>query len=499
VADYGSHNLTVLNGTRNVATLPVGGAPYGLAYDATNGCLYVSRQNGNTVLLISTLLVQGPLLVTPVGKPTDSADIGQGIVFNATLWFLGTGNLTAAARVTPSTGLGCPAQASFTIASGVGAMRWACHPVTATVYSIGFNVTDRTGPVVTERLTFQVFPDPNASAPNVNIGYKNDLDMVDVGQVVNISEQASGGTGTFTNFLWETFPINMCVNLSTPNPVCVFTREFPIPFTLKVIITDSNGVQSSSPSVELQVNAMPVASAPTVDRSVADIGQTLNFSTTVTGGSGEITYQWLGLPQGCRFTQSANPSCTPKVAATYSASVLVVDSVGGTSPRTTVVSTSVFADPKVTGVTVSPMTVTVGNPLTITARVTGGWGNYTFAWTGLPPGCSGRSETISCRPSVVGTDKLALNVTDQNLYSSVSKTVTVRVVALPVVVNVTGNGTPWLVYGMAGGVFIAYLACLAISIVGIPLAVRVGDAREARRHPLPPPGPAPAEEPQPPP
>ena len=385
VADYAAHNLSVMNGTRNVATLPVGGQPYAIAYDAFNGCLYVSRQNGNTVLLISTLLVQGPIAVTPAGKPIDSADIGQGVVFNATVWFLGTGNLTVAERISPATGLGCPSQATFTVTSGVGAMRWACHPVNATVYSIGFNVTDSTGPAVTTHLAFQVFPDPNASAPNVNIGYRNDLEQVDVGQVVNISEQASGGTGTFTNFLWETFPIDMCVNTSTPNPVCVFTREFLIPFTLKVIVTDSNGVQSSSPYVPLAVNAMPVASAPTVDRTVADIGQTLNFSTTVTGGSGSITYQWFGLPAGCRYSQSPNPSCTPKVASTYSASVFVIDSVGGTSPRTSVVSASVFADPKVTGVTVSPTTVTVGNPLTITARVTGGWGNYTFNWTGLPP------------------------------------------------------------------------------------------------------------------
>ena len=79
-----------------------------------------------------------------------------------------------------------------------------------------------------------------------------------------------------------------------------------------------------------------------------------------------------------------------------------------------------------------------------------------------------------------------------------SKLVTVHVVPLPIIVNVTGNGTPWTIYGMAGLVFFAYLGSLAVSIVGIPLAVRIGDQRQARRL-APPPGPAAPEEPAPPP
>ena len=277
VGDYSANNLSVINGTKNVATIPVGGHPFDIAYDAVNGCLYVSRQNGNTVVLVSTLLVEGPMAPNPVGKPTDSADVGQAVTFSAAVWYLGTGTPTAVGSVRPAFGLGCPTNATFTYAAGVGALRWACHPQNATIYTVAFNVSNPTGPTVSTRLTFQVYPDPNASGPDVNIGYKNYLTMVDVGQVVNISEQASGGTGMFTSFLWETFPIDMCVNTSTPSPVCVFTRIMSPSFT-------NNGTEIFAPPSIVATLLPPCAVLP-----LSDGGASTTLNSILTGISIVIT------------------------------------------------------------------------------------------------------------------------------------------------------------------------------------------------------------------
>src|SRR5205823_6460571 len=71
-----SNDLSVINGATVVATVLVGNAPSGVAYDSGNGYIYVANNGANTVSVIATTRPPGPLfLVTFIetGLPSGTA------------------------------------------------------------------------------------------------------------------------------------------------------------------------------------------------------------------------------------------------------------------------------------------------------------------------------------------------------------------------------------------------------------------------------------------
>jgi len=62
--------------------------------------------------------------------------------------------------------------------------------------------------------------------------------------------------------------------------------------------------------------------------------------------------------------------------------------------------------------TINPSTITVGQPVNITAVVSGGTAPYIYSWTGLPSPCSGTTGTITCSPNTAGTYNIGVTVTD---------------------------------------------------------------------------------------
>jgi len=54
VADAGSDTVSVINGTTVIATIRVGSEPAGIAYDPSNGYIYVTNWGSGTVSIIST-------------------------------------------------------------------------------------------------------------------------------------------------------------------------------------------------------------------------------------------------------------------------------------------------------------------------------------------------------------------------------------------------------------------------------------------------------------
>jgi YVTN family beta-propeller protein len=57
VTNSNSNTVSVINPATNtvVATIPVGGAPYGVAINPTNGLVYVTNIGSNTVSVVSTV------------------------------------------------------------------------------------------------------------------------------------------------------------------------------------------------------------------------------------------------------------------------------------------------------------------------------------------------------------------------------------------------------------------------------------------------------------
>jgi len=56
VANFFSSTVSVINGATNtvIATIPVGSMPAGVAYDPSNGYIYVTNYGSGTVSIIST-------------------------------------------------------------------------------------------------------------------------------------------------------------------------------------------------------------------------------------------------------------------------------------------------------------------------------------------------------------------------------------------------------------------------------------------------------------
>jgi hypothetical protein len=159
--------------------------------------------------------------------------------------------------------------------------------------------------------------------------------------------------------------------------------------------------------------------APVASASAIDMGQSVTFSVSVTGGTGVYTYDWLGLPTGCAPANSSTITCTPStiIAMDPEISVQVTDTAGVSVNSS---ATSLAIDPSltITAPTPSAESFGVGQTFSISATPSGGSGDYTaFAWSDSSSGlgCTlSDSLAIECDPSGVGTYSVQVNVTDSN-------------------------------------------------------------------------------------
>jgi len=166
---------------------------------------------------------------------------------------------------------------------------------------------------------------------------------------------------------------------------------------------------------------------PTASPASIELGQSVQFSVSVTGGQTPYSYSWSGLPSGCSSSDSNPLSCTPSSTGTSSVTVTVTDSLGITlsslSVSVTVVAALTVAQP-----TVSAASVTVGQSVVFTASVTGGTAPYSYSWSGLPTGCSSSDASqITCTPAATGSWTVSVTVTDSSSVSRTSAPVTVSV------------------------------------------------------------------------
>ena len=78
VTDLGSDSVSVINGTTVIATIPVGAVPWGVAYDPSNGYLYVTDAGGDTVSVIdgktNTFIAKILVGLHPVGVAYDPSN-----------------------------------------------------------------------------------------------------------------------------------------------------------------------------------------------------------------------------------------------------------------------------------------------------------------------------------------------------------------------------------------------------------------------------------------
>jgi YVTN family beta-propeller protein len=77
VTDYGSNLVSVINGKTNtvIATIPVGAWPKGVAYDPSNGYIYVTNSGSGTVSIIFTGVSTSSISISSVTAPTTTTSM----------------------------------------------------------------------------------------------------------------------------------------------------------------------------------------------------------------------------------------------------------------------------------------------------------------------------------------------------------------------------------------------------------------------------------------
>ncbi|MCI4324429.1 MAG: PKD domain-containing protein [Thermoplasmata archaeon] len=184
-----------------------------------------------------------------------------------------------------------------------------------------------------------------------------------------------------------------------------------------------------------------------------------NFSEVTSGGIGPYTYQWNF---GDHHTATGAAVVHPYLhQGVFNVTLNATDSVGDHGSSTLAVTAYHRLRANLTE---SAASVDRGTFVAWNVSATGGWGNLTYTWSGLPPGCSAANQSVlSCAPTTAGTYGIAVNVTDTLDNSAVSEQ---NLTVLP------GSSTPGNSTPLAKSKFPVWIfAAGGVLVLGVVLAI----------------------------
>ncbi len=279
----------------------------------------------------------------------------------------------------------------------------------------------------------------------------------DVGLAATFNATAYGGEGTYS-YNWTALPPG-CTNSEAAGVAC--TPSTVGTYTVSVNASDAYP-QNASASLSFAVNPLPTVGAITASKSGADVGQTVTFtSATPSGGTPGFTYAWSGLPAGCGAPTGVSVQCTFTTSGALSLGVTVTDSVGGTG-ASPAFSYTVSPTLTIGAPTAAPSSGTTGSSFKLTVTASGGSGGDSYAWAGLPTGCTtSNAASITCVPSKAGSYNVTATVTDSNGASATSTAVEITVSTAPSTgfLGLSGD-TGYLLLGVIAAVIVILLAVL---------------------------------------
>ncbi len=306
------------------------------------------------------------------------------------------------------------------------------------------------GAVVHPQVTITSF---TISPSTVMVGATTDLNMTVSGTGPYLYNYSSG--------MPSSCPQTASISSSTSYSVSC-TPTISGTYTITAAVIDlGNNFNSAVSTATLNVTATPVG--PTINSFLASppqiaLGGSTYFNSSVSGGTPPYTYAYGSLPPGCSSSNTSSLFCTPSKVGNYSVGLTVTDSAGLYTTGSTTLTVGNPAGPLITAFTATPSSFTLGKSTMIAVTATGGSPPYTYAYTGLPAGCTSSSAaSISCTPTAAGTAHVNVTVTDTKTLKS-SGTTLVTVNALPTVSSFTASpaavsagGTTTLSVAVSGG------------------------------------------------
>jgi hypothetical protein len=315
---------------------------------------------------------------------------------------------------------------------------------------------------------FAVLSTPSVGTPNPS------RPAADVGQQVEFSTNASGGSGTYTTYTWtESSPLMGCTLASAPSVSCDATAKGN--FTVTVTVTDSNGLTSpASTSADFVVSPDPTIQMPTANQSNADVGQAVSFTAVGSSAPGGLIYNWSGLPGVCTGTTSPVAMCTRMpTAGTYAVSATATDS-NGFNVSSIALLFSVHPDPTVVVAPVGPLSYSVGqgaSPLLATVTYAGSNTVVVEWYSSTGSACGNRSTdthvtgtTLAPSTASAGTIYYCAVVSDGGVpgYTSSSAPIQVTVTPAPTSPSTLAGLPPTEAYLLFGGIGAAVVAGIAV-------------------------------------
>ncbi len=261
-------------------------------------------------------------------------------------------------------------------------------------------VNDTPGHTAKAVVNVTVDPAPSATAsvsPN----------PADAGTSVQFSASPSGGTPPFSE-AWNFGDGSSGTGITTTH-----LYSAPGNYTARLWANDSGG-GSAGQSLSVTVNkglSVPVILPST---NPADVGLTVDFGLSYWGGTPAYAPAWRFGDGGYSF--AALPAHVFTAAGTYTIRAWVNDSTGASSTSTLLLQVNpALALSSFSGVfaATAPGELDLGQALNTTVATTGGTTPLTYAYFGLPPGCTGKdTATLGCIPSTTGRYTVEVQVTD---------------------------------------------------------------------------------------
>ncbi|MBX8640937.1 MAG: PKD domain-containing protein, partial [Thermoplasmata archaeon] len=259
------------------------------------------------------------------------------------------------------------------------------------------------GSTSTYSTTLTVNSDPTISA-------SANVQTIDAGQSVSFSSSPSGGTTPYSYTWYEEISGGSYSSFSTSqNPSYTFSSAGT--YYVYVHLTDNAGYGVNSNTITITVNSDPSVSASS-NLNPADAGQTIQFSSSVSGGSGGGSYTWYSGSTSDQIGTGSSYS-TSFSAGTYSIFVVYVDSAGYSVTSNTITET-VNSDPSVS-ISSSQNPTDIGNSVTFSSSVSGGTPGYSYSWS--INGNAYTTSDVSVSFGSSGTYAVSLTVTDAAGYT----------------------------------------------------------------------------------
>jgi tetrahydromethanopterin S-methyltransferase subunit B len=229
---------------------------------------------------------------------------------------------------------------------------------------------------------------------------------MDVGQSQLFTLSVTGGASPYT-YQWY---LNDAPVSGATSSSWMFAPSSSGSYTVYVNATDNVGATAKSNIATVTVNtALSVSISPT--SVVMDVGQSQQFTSTVSDGTSPYTYQWYSNGTAINGATSSTYTFTPTSPDHYNIYVKVADNVGiaATSNTATVAVNSALS------VTISPISVTMdlGQSKQFTSSISGGTSPYSCQWyLNDAPVSGATSNSWTFTPTSSGSYTVKLTVQD---------------------------------------------------------------------------------------